>query len=82
MLFRSDPVHGLTTPDMAEANVKRAMMRSARRSVVLADHTKFDSQHFASFASLSEVDVLITDYATPTHVLEQFVSPRLSVVVA
>ena len=24
-----DPVHGLTTPDMAEANVKRAMMKSA-----------------------------------------------------
>ncbi len=33
--------HGLTTPDLAEAAVKRSLISSARRTVVLADHTKF-----------------------------------------
>jgi DeoR family fructose operon transcriptional repressor len=77
-----DPVRGLTTPDMAEANVKRAMLRCARRTVVVADHTKFGSEHFANFAALSDIDVLITDDATPSHYLEQIASPALSVVVA
>ena len=52
---------GLTTPDMAEAAVKRAMLACARRRVVLADHTKFGSDQFARFGLLQDVDVLVTD---------------------
>lgn len=52
---------GLTTPDVAEAAVKRAMLASARRRVILADHTKVGSDHFARFGQLCDVDVLITD---------------------
>jgi len=52
---------GLTTPDVAEASIKRALIRSARRTVVLADHSKFGRDEFAHFADLSEVDTIITD---------------------
>lgn len=52
---------GLTTPDPAEAAVKRAMLGAARRSVVLADHTKIGNNYFARFGALSDVDALITD---------------------
>lgn len=52
---------GLTTPDRSEAAVKRALVRAARRTVVLADHTKFSGDHFAHFADLADVDVIITD---------------------
>jgi DeoR family transcriptional regulator, fructose operon transcriptional repressor len=52
---------GLTTPDPAEAAVKRAMIRAARRVVVLADHTKFDDDTLMRFGSLDEVDTVITD---------------------
>lgn len=52
---------GLTTPDPAEAAVKRAMIGSARRTVVLADHTKIGNNYLARFGAISEVDVLITD---------------------
>jgi len=52
---------GLTTPDVAEAAVKRAMLRSARRAVVLADHTKVGNDCFARFGELAEVDTLVTD---------------------
>lgn len=52
---------GLTTPDRAEAAIKRAMIKSARRVVVLADNRKFGQEHFAQFASLDDVDVIITD---------------------
>jgi DeoR family transcriptional regulator, fructose operon transcriptional repressor len=52
---------GLTTPDQAEAAVKRAMIAAARRVVVLADHTKIGNDNLARFGSLSDVDLLITD---------------------
>jgi DeoR family transcriptional regulator, fructose operon transcriptional repressor len=52
---------GLTTPDPAEAAVKRAMIAAARRTVLLADHTKVGDVHFAAFASLSDIDVMVTD---------------------
>jgi len=52
---------GLTTPDRSEAATKRALIAAARRTVVLADHTKFGSDHFAAFGSLSDVDTIITD---------------------
>jgi DeoR family transcriptional regulator, fructose operon transcriptional repressor len=52
---------GLTTPDPAEAAVKRAMLATARRVVVLADHTKVGSDRFARFGGIGDVDVLVTD---------------------
>jgi DeoR family transcriptional regulator, fructose operon transcriptional repressor len=52
---------GLTTPDQAEAAVKRAMIAAARRVVLLADHTKVGTDNLARFGSMSDVDVLITD---------------------
>jgi DeoR family transcriptional regulator, fructose operon transcriptional repressor len=52
---------GLTTPDLAEAMVKRAAIASGRRSVLLADHTKVGNDHFARFADLGDIDTFITD---------------------
>ena len=52
---------GLTTPDPAEAAVKRAMIEASRRRVLLADHTKIGNDYLARFGSLSDVDLLITD---------------------
>jgi DeoR family transcriptional regulator, fructose operon transcriptional repressor len=55
------PEHGLTTPDPAEAAVKRAMVGAARRAVLLADHTKFSQDYMARFAELSDIDVIYSD---------------------
>ena len=52
---------GLTTPDHAEAAVKRAMIRSARRTVLLADHTKVGVDHLARFGDVADIDTIITD---------------------
>ncbi|MEU4151597.1 MULTISPECIES: DeoR/GlpR family DNA-binding transcription regulator [unclassified Streptomyces] len=53
--------HGLTTPDLAESAVKRAAVAAARRVVLLADSAKYGQEHFARFAGLDDVDLLITD---------------------
>lgn len=52
---------GLTTPDLAEAAVKRAVVAAARRVVLLADSAKYGEEHFARFAGLADVHLLITD---------------------
>ncbi|MFD7164151.1 DeoR/GlpR family DNA-binding transcription regulator [Streptomyces violascens] len=53
--------HGLTTPDLAEAAVKRAAIGAARRVVLLADSAKHGQEHFARFGDMADVDLLITD---------------------
>ncbi|MCY0945828.1 DeoR/GlpR family DNA-binding transcription regulator [Streptomyces antarcticus] len=59
---------GLTTPDLAEAAVKRAAISAARRVVLLADSAKAGQEHFARFGSFADVDLLITDTGlTPVH---------------
>ncbi|MEU9982072.1 DeoR/GlpR family DNA-binding transcription regulator [Streptomyces sp. NPDC050856] len=55
------PRYGLTTPDPAEAAVKRATVAAARRVVLLADSAKYGKEHFARFGDLADVDLLITD---------------------
>ncbi|SDB81085.1 transcriptional regulator, DeoR family [Raineyella antarctica] len=73
---------GLTTPDAAEAAVKRGMVAVARRRVVLADQTKFGHDFFIRFAALKDLDVLITD-AKPTGSLASALSDNdIEVVVA
>lgn len=52
---------GLSTPNLAEAETNRRFVQSARRVVVVADHTKWGTVGLSSFASLDEVHTLVTD---------------------
>jgi DeoR family fructose operon transcriptional repressor len=73
------PERGLTTPDTTESAVKRAMIRAARRSVVLADHTKIGQDHLSRFAALEEIDTLITDSGLDAQVADELraLGPRV-----
>jgi len=71
---------GLTTPDPAEAAVKRSMMAAARRTVMLADHTKVGNDCMARFADLADVDVLITDAGLDEETASAFGQAGLRVV--
>lgn len=55
---------GLATPYREEAAWKRAIIRSARRVIMLLDHSKFDNEHFIRFASWTDIDVLVTNTET------------------
>ncbi|WP_055488763.1 DeoR/GlpR family DNA-binding transcription regulator [Streptomyces sp. WMMB 322] len=56
---------GLSTPNLAEAETNRHLVGSARRVVVVADHTKWGTVGLSSFASLEEVGTLVTDGGLP-----------------
>ncbi|UNX53850.1 DeoR/GlpR family DNA-binding transcription regulator [Georgenia sp. TF02-10] len=76
------PAHGASTPDPAEAAVKRAMVQAARRVVVLADAAKIGQEHLVSFASLEEIDVLVTDASISIEDRQALEARNLEVVVA
>lgn len=52
---------GMTTPDEAEAIVKRAMVHSARRPIVVSDSSKAGQERLHRFAGVEEIAMLITD---------------------
>jgi DeoR/GlpR family transcriptional regulator of sugar metabolism len=56
---------GLTTPNLVEAETNQALVASARRVVVVADHTKWNVVGLAGIAALERVDVLVTDAGLP-----------------
>ncbi|MFI5533866.1 DeoR/GlpR family DNA-binding transcription regulator [Kitasatospora sp. NPDC051853] len=60
-----DAEAGLTTPNLAEAETNRALIASARRTVVVADHTKWGVVGLSAIAPLSAVDTWVTDAALP-----------------
>lgn len=52
---------GLTTPDMGQAEVKKAMMDIATEIIVLCDSSKIENMAFVQFAPIERVDRLVTD---------------------
>ena len=73
------PARGLTNTNIAEAEIKQAMIRSAERVVVLADHTKIGKVASALVAGISAADLLITDEGADETVLENLKSVGLAV---
>lgn len=73
---------GCSTPDAEEAAVKRAIVAAARRVVVLADSSKFGVDLLRSFATVSEIDVVITDSGIAQADQEQLTSYGIEVICA
>ncbi|MDA3956611.1 DeoR/GlpR family DNA-binding transcription regulator [Oceanispirochaeta sp.] len=49
------------THNTIEGNVKKAMLKAAKRKVILADSSKLNARSFSKFANADLIDVLITD---------------------
>lgn len=53
--------HGLTTPNLTEAQTKRSMLEQAETVIIVADHSKIEKTSLVAVADISEVDILVTD---------------------
>ncbi|MDI6870970.1 MAG: DeoR/GlpR family DNA-binding transcription regulator [Bacillota bacterium] len=73
---------GITDYNMDEIEVKRAMIRAARQTVVLADHTKIDRVAPVRIAPLSSVHILVTDSGATERQCEALQNAGVNVVVA
>ncbi|MBI2497228.1 MAG: hypothetical protein HYV75_04665 [Opitutae bacterium] len=70
--------------DLRLARVDKLMHRVAKRSVLLADHTKIGITALACNGTLADVDILITDDDVPPAALRQFarLGPKIVTVTA
>ncbi|MFD0675489.1 MULTISPECIES: DeoR/GlpR family DNA-binding transcription regulator [unclassified Paenibacillus] len=65
-----DLERGLSIFHREEAELKKRMIKSSHRKVLLADHTKFGRTALISFAELNEMDTLITNHQTDEAIIQ------------
>jgi len=81
-------VSGLTSTDglsatlLEEASMFARMITSARRTIVIADVSKFGFNAFAQVAPLSAIDVLVTDAPPPADLCQALNQANVEVIVA
>jgi DeoR family fructose operon transcriptional repressor len=77
-----DPAYGVSTASPAEAQIKKMILRAARVSIALADHSKFGNQGFAYVCPITDIDILVTDSATDPKYLNPLRESGLQLIVA
>lgn len=60
-----DAVHGLSTPNLMEAETNRSFIAASREVIVVADHTKWGTVGLSRFAGWQDVDKVVTDPGLP-----------------
>lgn len=73
---------GLTEFNLEDAQVKRAMLRSAKEVILVADSAKFNRTAFAAVAPLAAIHRLITDAPPPAPLAQALTEHGIEVIVA
>jgi DeoR/GlpR family transcriptional regulator of sugar metabolism len=73
---------GLYTSLLQDATMTASMIGRARRTIVVADSTKFGRRLLGHIASLDKVDILVTDAAPPRELFRELVQLRVQLLVA
>lgn len=74
--------HGVTTADLLEASMYKAMMKAAGEVIVVADHSKFGSVTLAPIAGIGEVTKIVTDTGIPAEYLKELGELGVELIVA
>jgi DeoR family transcriptional regulator, fructose operon transcriptional repressor len=72
---------GLSTTVFEEASMVAQMIACARRTIVLADASKFSVAAFAQIAPLAAIDLLVTDAPPPAELSHALGQARVEVIV-
>lgn len=75
-------IKGLTTPNVDMAGVKKKMIESADKVILIADSSKIERKAFVSYAAISQLDVLITDEYADNGFVEALRGAGITVVCA
>jgi DeoR family transcriptional regulator of aga operon len=75
-----DPDFGITTPNLLESRVNRAMVKAARKVVAVCDSTKFSRRSLSRIAPPSGINFVITDKNLPSGIEQTLRSHNIKVV--
>lgn len=76
-----DLEYGLSTTNLLEANLNRAMIRSTQKTIVLCDSSKFDRRGFSRICEIDEIDQIITDSGIPAHIHQSLTERGIEVTI-
>jgi DeoR family transcriptional regulator of aga operon len=77
-----DPIVGLTTPDVLEAQLNAMMIRVSREVVVVADSSKFKQRSLSLIAKIESVHKVVTDSGADAETLDALRARGIEVIVA
>jgi DeoR family transcriptional regulator, fructose operon transcriptional repressor len=73
---------GITNSHGLLIEIQQAMIQAVQRVIFCLDHTKFGRQSVSRLCGLDSVDVIVTDHAAPTELVEALRTQGVQVVVA
>ena len=73
---------GATTPEVNQAEIKKAMLAIASKIVILCDSSKIGRSSFAQFAKIQQVDIIITDSSINDNFKQGFEAQGIEVMIA
>ncbi|MDI3312294.1 MAG: DeoR/GlpR family DNA-binding transcription regulator [Thermoanaerobacterium sp.] len=71
--------NGLMTPDIIEANTKKAMIDVSNEVYAVVDHTKFGKKSFVKFADISDITAIITDDELDYEIVKKYEQANVDV---
>lgn len=77
-----DPVNGISDLHMEEAAINRAMLKSARKRIVVVDHLKLGEIASYLVCPLNEIHMIITDRDAPKELVARFEEAGVEVLLA
>jgi DeoR family transcriptional regulator of aga operon len=73
---------GVTTSNVEEAELNKAMMGVALKTVVLCDSSKFGRKGFGKICGLDKIDVVVTDEGVSPSMIQLLEEQGIEVLVA
>lgn len=77
-----DIVHGVTTPNIYEAQVKQRMLKSTKEVILISDYSKFGKISLSKICPVEAINHLITDSKTPEEYINQIRDLGVKVTIA
>lgn len=77
-----DPTGGITSTNLPEGEMKRRMLKAARRRVVVADGSKVGEVELAHLCGVDDVDALVTGESADAYVCEALRERGVEVIMA
>ena len=74
--------NGLTDFSIYEADLKRMCIRASAKTIALVDHTKFDSSSISSYASIDDINLVISDSGLSKNVQEIYEKAGVDLMIA
>lgn len=73
---------GITTTDVREADLNKAMIHAAQKTIVLTDSSKFGRRGFSKIADMDDIDLIITDPDVQPSVVKRLEEMGIEICIA